>query len=91
MERESQEGWGVQCRSRQRTYRQPFTHTADTQFFEVTQILEESDAMLHPLIIGIITVNTSLTVVFWAFVLSDAYYNWLSDPEDKPKKLVTPA
>ena len=47
--------------------------------------------MLHPLIIGIMTVNTSLTVVYWAFLLSDAYFSWLMEPEDKPKKVVTPA
>lgn len=47
--------------------------------------------MLHPLIIGIVTVNTSLTVVYWTFLLGDAYLKWLVEPEDKPKKLVTPA
>lgn len=47
--------------------------------------------MLHPLIIGIVTVNTSLTVVYWTFLLSDAYFKWQSEPEDKPQKVVTPA
>lgn len=47
--------------------------------------------MLHPLIIGIMTVNTSLTVAYWTFLLSDAYFKWLSEPEDKPQKVVTPA
>ncbi|KAA8587287.1 hypothetical protein FQN60_016149 [Etheostoma spectabile] len=44
--------------------------------------------MLHPLIIAIFTVNTSLTVIYWAWVLSDAYYKMLSEPEDKPKKAI---
>ena len=47
--------------------------------------------MLHPLIIGILTVNTSLTVIYWTFILGDAYYKWVLEPEDKPKKVVTPA
>lgn len=47
--------------------------------------------MWHPLIIGIMTVNTSLTVVYWAFILGDFYLKWLAEPEDKPKKVVTPA
>lgn len=47
--------------------------------------------MLHPLIIAIVTVNTSLTVVYWTFLLSDVYFKWLMEPEDKPKKVVTPA
>ncbi|KAA8577559.1 hypothetical protein FQN60_002457 [Etheostoma spectabile] len=42
--------------------------------------------MLHPLIIAIFTVNTSLTVIYWAWVLSDAYYKMLSEPEDNPRK-----
>lgn len=44
--------------------------------------------MFHPLIIGIVTVNTSLTVIYWTFILGDAYYKWLMEPEDKPKKVV---
>lgn len=47
--------------------------------------------MLHPLIIAIVTVNTSLTVAYWTFLLGDAYFKWLAEPEDKPKKVVTPA
>lgn len=47
--------------------------------------------MLHPLIIGIVTVNTSLTIIYWSFLLGDAYFKWLMEPEDKPKKVVTPA
>lgn len=47
--------------------------------------------MLHPLIIGIVTVNTSLTIVYWTFLLGDAYFKWVMEPEDKPKKVVTPA
>lgn len=47
--------------------------------------------MMHPLVIGIVAVNTSLTIIYWAFMLSDAYFRWLTEPEDKPKKLVTPA
>ncbi|KAF6729003.1 hypothetical protein FQA47_011621 [Oryzias melastigma] len=33
------------------------------------------------------SVNTSLTVVYWGFILGDAYYKWLLEPEDKPKKV----
>lgn len=47
--------------------------------------------MINPLIIGIMTVNTSLTVFYWAFILGEAYMKWLVEPEDKPKKIVTPA
>lgn len=47
--------------------------------------------MLHPLIIAIMTVNTSLTVVYWTFILGDAYSKWMMEQEDKPKKVVTPA
>lgn len=47
--------------------------------------------MLHPLIIGIMTVNTSLTVIYWTFLLGDVYFKWLAEPEDKPKAVVTPA
>ncbi|CAJ1072087.1 unnamed protein product [Xyrichtys novacula] len=32
------------------------------------------------------TVNTSLTVVYWTFLLSDAYFKWVMEPEDKPKR-----
>lgn len=51
----------------------------------------QSSTMIHPLIIAIMSVNTSLTVVYWGFILGDAYYKWLLEPEDKPKKVVTPA
>jgi len=37
------------------------------------------------------TVNTSVTVIYWAFLMGDAYLKWMVEPEDKPKKLVTPA
>lgn len=47
--------------------------------------------MWHPLIIGIMTVNTSLTVLYWSFILGDAYLKWMVEPEDKPQKVVTPA
>lgn len=47
--------------------------------------------MINPLIIGIITVNTSLTVVYWAFLLGDSYIKWMAETEDKPKRIVTPA
>lgn len=47
--------------------------------------------MLHPLIIGIVTANTSLTVFYWIFILGDAYFRWLDEPEDKPQKVVTAA
>lgn len=48
--------------------------------------------MFHPLIIGIVTVNTSLTIIYWSFILGDAYYKWMMEPEDKPKKdVVSPA
>lgn len=48
--------------------------------------------MFHPLIIGILTVNTSLTIIYWTFILGDAYYKWLMEAEDKPKKdVVSPA
>lgn len=72
-------------------------HTADSFFFSYLRwhrFLKGStqpDTMLHPLIIGIMTVNTSLTVVYWAFILGDAYMKWLVEPEDKPQKVVTPA
>ncbi|TNN67839.1 hypothetical protein EYF80_021993 [Liparis tanakae] len=45
--------------------------------------------MIHPLIIGIVTVNTSITIVFWAFILSDAYSKWLTAQDDVPKKLAS--
>lgn len=51
----------------------------------------QSAVMLHPLIIGIVTVNTSLTIIYWTFLLGDAYFKWLMETEDKPKKVVTPA
>ncbi|TWW72622.1 hypothetical protein D4764_15G0000160 [Takifugu flavidus] len=44
--------------------------------------------MFHPLIIGILTVNTSITIIYWTFILGDAYYKWMVEPEDKPKKVV---
>lgn len=48
--------------------------------------------MFHPLIIAIVTVNTSLTIVYWSFILGDAYYKWMMEPADKPKKdVVSPA
>lgn len=47
--------------------------------------------MLHPLVIGIVTVNTSLTIVYWVFILSDAFSKWMQEQEDKPKTDVTPA
>lgn len=47
--------------------------------------------MIHPLIMGIMTVNVSMTVFYWIFILGDAYLRWMAEPEDKPKKIVTPA
>ena len=47
--------------------------------------------MLHPLMIGIVTVNTSMTVFYWAFLFGDFYLRWLTEAEDKPKDIVTPA
>lgn len=68
-------------------------HPHSRHIFEVTHIPKStpSASMLHPLIIGIMTVNTSLTVVYWIFLLGDVYFRWLLEPEDKPKKVVTPA
>lgn len=68
-------------------------HSRHTVSLRWQIILESTQfaAMMHPLILGIIVVNTSLTVVFWVFILGDSYMKWQTDPEDKPKKIVTPA
>lgn len=63
------------------------------QYFNLFIFFGDTDSthsatMWHPLIIGIMTVNTSLTVIYWTFILSDAYLKWLVEPEDKPKKVV---
>lgn len=98
MERESREGWEVHVEKRPRAdaievqttlcpHSRHRIFLGDAVFLESTQ----SANMLHPLIIGIMTVNTSLTVIYWTFILGDAYIKWLSEPEDKPKKVVTPA
>ncbi|CAB1443014.1 unnamed protein product [Pleuronectes platessa] len=31
-------------------------------------------------------VNCSLTVIYWTFLLGDAYFKWMLEPEDKPTK-----
>ncbi|CAL8345514.1 unnamed protein product [Merluccius merluccius] len=43
--------------------------------------------MLHPLMIGIVTVNTSMTVIYWAFLFGDIYIRWLDTADDKPKDI----
>lgn len=88
--------WGEQRQAVQSDL-QTTLHTQQSLFFNYLKwhrFLKRStqpDTMLHPLIIGIMTVNTSLTVVYWAFILGDAYFKWLSEPEDKPQQVVTPA
>ena len=47
--------------------------------------------MLHPLMIGIVTVNTSMTVIYWAFLFGDFYLRWMAEADDKPKDTVSPA
>lgn len=101
MERESVEGWGVRS-DRREADREPLQSHSQT-FTSAPHILggfflgggdtdsAQSAVMLHPLIIGIVTVNTSLTIIYWTFLLGDAYFKWLMEPEDKPKKVVTPA
>lgn len=69
----------------------PVNHTYWGFFFGWRRHRFQSAVMLHPLIIGIVTVNTSLTIIYWTFLLGDAYFKWLMEPEDKPKKVVTPA
>lgn len=101
--RESREGWGFYGESTRRQWEviqtdargQPFTYTSGTRHFlrwhrfktESTHLV----TMIHPLIIGIISVNTTITIVYWSFILGDAYFKWVAQAEDKPKKLVTPA
>lgn len=66
------------------------THTHTHPFLKCAHFCVFS-IMLHPLIIGIMAVNTTLTVIYWTFLLGDVYFKWMMEPEDKPKKVVTPA
>lgn len=97
-ERVSSQGWGVHGEGINRQIQSddssPTQQTHIFFFWGDTHPLEQFTQpanMMHPLIIGIMTVNTSLTVVYWTFILGDAYYKWMMEPEDKPKKIVTPA
>lgn len=90
--KESIEGWWVHReRRRRRDIQEEITLHPQHSHFHLTQRPFPSATMLHPLIIGILTVNTSLTIIYWTFILGDAYFKWMAEPEDKPKKVVTPA
>lgn len=39
--------------------------------------------MLHPIMIGIVALNTSITIIYWAFILIEAFHKKV---EDEPKK-----
>lgn len=39
--------------------------------------------MLHPIMIGIVTVNTSLTIIYWVFILTEVFQKKV---QDEPKK-----
>lgn len=39
--------------------------------------------MLHPLMIGIITVNTSMTIAYWIFILTEAFHKKTDDETEK--------
>lgn len=39
---------------------------------------------MHPIMIGIVVVNTSITVIYWIFILTEAFHRKI-DEEDKPK------
>lgn len=79
------------CSITRPAFHQNTTHTGEGGFFFLKEATQIPPTMLHPLIIGIVTVNTSLTIIYWSFLLGDAYFKWLMEPEDKPKKVVTPA
>lgn len=38
--------------------------------------------MLHPMMIGIVIVNTSITVVYWAYILTQAFCTKTEDDDD---------
>lgn len=97
-ERESSPGWGVHEESINRQIQSDQSSpTQQTHIFffwgdtHPSEQFTQPATMMHPLIIGIMTFNTSLTVIYWTFILGDAYYKWMAEPEDKPKKIVTPA
>ncbi|KAL4634773.1 hypothetical protein GN956_G13885 [Arapaima gigas] len=43
--------------------------------------------MLHPIMIGIVTVNTTMTILYWAFILNDVFGKKLRCP-DQPAGFV---
>lgn len=44
--------------------------------------LGANETMLHPIMIGIIIINTSITVVYWAYILTQAFCKKTEDEDD---------
>lgn len=39
--------------------------------------------MLHPFMIGIVTINTSITIAYWIFILTEAFHKKVDDEPEK--------
>ncbi|KAL7851054.1 hypothetical protein AOLI_G00214100 [Acnodon oligacanthus] len=48
--------------------------------------------MIHPLMIAIVVVNTSMSVIFWTLLLANSFFKEYEDEPSKPKSSkVSPA
>lgn len=52
---------------------------------------QQDVSMLHPLMIAIVVVNTSMTIGFWTFLLSEVFFKEAETEEAKATSAVTPA